>query len=149
MKVILTKDVQGSGKAGALVEVSDGYAKNFLLKKGLAVVADAAAINAKKIKDSAAAHHAQVALDGAKATAARLEGKSVTLHAKAGAGGKLFGSVTAKEIAEALTASCGVEVTKKQLVLDGDIKSFGTYQATVKLHPGVSATVKVVVQEEA
>ena len=102
MKVILKQDVKGTGKAGELVNVSDGYAKNFLFKKDLATPASAAALNEKKTKDEAAAHHAQVELDEAKEIAAKIEGKVVSLKAKAGANGKLFGSVTSKEIAEEL-----------------------------------------------
>ena len=102
MKVILLQDVKGSGKKGDLVNVADGYARNFLLAKGHAMEATAGAINNKKTQDAAKAHHAQMELDNAKAEKERLDGKTVHVTAKAGNGGKLFGAVTAKEIASAL-----------------------------------------------
>ena len=147
MKVILKQDVKGTGKAGELVNVSDGYAKNFLFKKELATPASAAALNEKKTKDEAAAHHAQVELDEAKEIAAKIEGKVVSLKAKAGANGKLFGSVTSKEIAEELKKNYGVELNKKKIVLESDIKAFGSYSFEAKLHPGVSAKLTVKVEE--
>ena len=134
MQVILLADVKGSGKKGDLVKVSDGYANNFLLKKGLAVVADAAA-----------AHHAQVALDEAKKTAAFLQGKTVTVHAKAGENGKLFGKVTSKEIADAVSRQYSVPVSKKKVELSADIKAQGEFTFEVKLHAGVTASMKVIV----
>ena len=148
MKVILTQDVKGSGKAGELITVSDGYAKNFLLKKGLAQVANAATLNIKQNKDSAVAHHAQVELDTAKATAQKLEGKSITIKAKAGANGKLFGSITSKELAEELAKCHGVEVNKKKITLNSDVKAYGEFSFDIKLHSGVSATMKLVVAEQ-
>ncbi len=145
MQVILLADVKGSGKKGDLVKVSDGYANNFLLKKGLAVVADKAAINEKETKDAAAAHHAQVALDEPKKTAAFLQGKTVTVHAKAGENGKLFGKVTSKEIADAVSRQYSVPVSKKKVELSSDIKAQGEFTFEVKLHAGVTASMKVVV----
>ena len=149
MKVILKEDVKGSGKKGDLITVSDGYAKNFLIKKGLALIADSQAMNDKQNKDAAAAHHAQVALDQAKAAAAKLEGKIVTVTAKAGEKGKLFGKVTAKEIAQAVSNEFQMEINKKKITLSMDIKAFGTYSFEVKLHTGVSAKMNVKVIEEA
>lgn len=148
MKVILKEDVKGSGKKGDLVNVSDGYAKNFLIKKGLAVVADAKALNDKKNKDEAQAYHAQVALDNAKDTAKNLEGKSVTVKAKAGEGGKLYGKITAKEISQALENEFKIEINKKKITLKNDIKGFGTFDFQVKLHTGVVANMNVNVCEE-
>lgn len=145
MQVILLADVKGSGKKGDLVKVSDGYANNFLLKKGLAVVADKAAINEKETKDAAAAHHAQVALDKAKKTAAFLQGKTVTVHAKAGENGKLFGKITSKEIADAVSREYSVPVSKKKVELSADIKAQGEFTFEVKLHAGVTASMKVIV----
>ena len=145
MQVILLADVKGSGKKGDLVTVSDGYANNFLLKKGLAVVADKAAINEKETKDAAAAHHAQVALDEAKKTAAFLQGKTVTVHAKAGENGKLFGKITSKEIADAVSREYSVPVSKKKVELSADIKAQGEFTFEVKLHAGVTASMKVIV----
>lgn len=147
MKVILTQDVKGSGKKGDLLNVADGYAKNFLLKRGLAVVADAQAMNERKTKEEAAAHHAQVALDQAKTEAAKLEGKKVTVIGKAGEKGRLFGKITAKEIAEAIQKAYGIEVNKKKITLNTDIKNFGDYSFEIKLHPGVVAKMTVCVTE--
>lgn len=145
MEVILLADVKGSGKKGDLVKVSDGYANNFLLKKGLAVVADKAAINEKETKDAAAAHHAQVALEQAQKTAAFLQGKTVTVHAKAGENGKLFGKITSKEIADAVSREYSVPVSKKKVELSADIKAQGEFTFEVKLHAGVTASMKVIV----
>lgn len=147
MKVILTEDVKGSGKKGDLVEVADSYARNCLLKKGLAIEATATAINNKKTQDAAKAHHAQVELDAAKANKDRLEGKSVTVLAKAGSGGRLFGSVTSKEIAAALKNEYKLDIDKKKITLNGEIKAFGTFSFDLKLHNGVVAAMKVVVKE--
>ncbi len=148
MKVILTQDVKGTGKKGDLCNVADGYARNFLLAKGLAVVADANAVNVKNSKDAAARHHAAVELQAAQEQAKTLSGKVVKLTAKAGANGRLFGSITAKEIAEALKKSYGVEVDKRKISLDADIKAFGSYSFELKLHTGVSAKLTVMVTEE-
>jgi large subunit ribosomal protein L9 len=147
MKVILKQDVKGSGKAGDLVNVSDGYAKNFLIKKGLAIEATAAAINEKKTKDNAVRHHAQVELDNAFATAKALKDKSIKIIAKAGTGGKLFGSVTSKEIADTVSKDFDLSIDKRKIVLDNDIKSFGTFEFQLKLHTGVVAKMKVIVTE--
>lgn len=148
MKVILKQDVKGTGKKGDMVNVADGYAQNFLIKRGMAVVADTAALNEKAAKDAAAAHHAQVALDEAKAAAQRLKDQSVTIKAKAGDKGRLFGKVTAKEVAEAVSKEFGMEVNKKKISLSMDIKAFGTYGFELKLHPGVVANMTVKVIEE-
>ena len=147
MKVILTEDVKGSGKKGDLVEVADSYAGNCLLKKGLAIEATATAINNKKTQDAAKAHHAQVELDAAIANKERLNGKSVTVTAKAGNGGKLFGAVTSKEIAAALKAEYKLDVDKKKIAINGEIKAFGIFSFDLKLHNGVVAAMKVVVKE--
>ncbi len=147
MKVILTEDVKGSGKKGDLVEVADSYARNILLRKGLAIEATATAINNKKTQDAAKAHHAQVELDAARANKERLDGKSVTVLAKAGSGGRLFGAVTSKEIAAALKNEYKVDVDKKKIALSGEIKAFGTFSFDLKLHNGVVAAMKVVVKE--
>ena len=147
MKVILTEDVKGSGKKGDLVEVADSYARNCLLKKGLAIEATATAINNKKTQDAAKAHHAQVELDAAIANKERLNGKSVTVTAKAGNGGKLFGAVTSKEIAAALKAEYKLDVDKKKIATNGEIKACGTFSFDLKLHNGVVSAMKVVVKE--
>ena len=147
MKVILTEDVKGSGKKGDLVEVADSYARNILLRKGLAIEATATAINNKKTQDAAKAHHAQVELDAARANKERLDGKSVTVLAKAGSGGRLFGAVTSKEIAAALKNEYKVDVDKKKIALSGEIEASGTVSFDLKLHNGVVAAMKVVVKE--
>ena len=147
MQVILKQDVKGTGKAGDLVKVADGYGKNFLIKRGLAVEASAGALNEKKTKDEAAAHHAQVALDSAKADCAKIDGKKIVIRAKAGSGGRLFGAVTAKEVADEMNRAFGTDLTKKKIVMKNDIKTFGEYSFEVKLHQGVTAKVSLSVQE--
>ncbi len=146
MQIILVQDVKGTGKKGDLVNVKDGFARH-LLSKGQAIEATAQNQNDRKTQENAKQYHAQVELDNAKALAKQIDGKKVIVKAKAGAGGKLFGSITTKEVAAAITASCGQEVNKKKVVLKSDIKAFGTYSCEVKLHAGVSATVTVEVTE--
>lgn len=147
MKVILKQDVKGTGKKGQMVEVSDGYANNFLVKRGLATPATAQAVNDLKNKEAAAAHHAEEERKAAQAAAAVVDGKSVQMTAKAGTGGRLFGSVTAKEVAEAITKQLGAPTEKKQVSLPMEIKSFGTFKAEVKYLAGVVAKVNVIVKE--
>ena len=144
MKVILLDDVKGHGKKGELVNVSDGYARNFLFPKNLAKEANAAAMSEFNSKAEAKIHHYEEEKAAAKATAALIEGKKVELHAKAGASGKLFGSVTSKEVTEALNGMLGTKIDKKNLTV-ADIKNFGEYTATVKLFTDISATFTVVV----
>ena len=115
MKVILTQDVKGSGKKGELINAADGYARNFLLPKGLAIEANNQAIGELKAKEASKQHKIQVEQEAAMEPAKRLEGKTVSLTAKAGAGGKLFGSVTTKEIADAIKKQYGAEVDKKKI----------------------------------
>ena len=147
MQVILKEDVQGSGKKGQLVKVSDGYAKNFLIKKGLAVQATPQALAEYTAQQMSAqakqAKEKQAAQDLAKS----IEGKSVRVSAKAGEGGKLFGAVTSKEVAEQLKAQLSVEVDRRKITLEGEIKSHGSYTAELKLYQGVSAKVFVVVAD--
>ena len=142
MKVVLKQDVKGTGKKGELVEVADGYARNFLLKRGLAIPADAGAMNELKNRGAAKAYRL------AEEQKAAIDGKTVKLTAKAGANGKLFGSVTAKEIAEGIEKQLGVTLEKRKIVLKDDIKAFGSYTIEVKIYNGVSANVFVVVGEE-
>ena len=148
MKVILLEDVQGSGKKGEVVNVSDGYAKNFLLKRGLAAEATPKAMNELKAKQASQQHKVQMEIDAASATAKEIGDRTVKLAAKAGQGGKLFGSVTSKEVSEALQKQLGVEIDKRKIVLESEIKAFGTYTAELKLYQGVTAKVFVVVGEE-
>ena len=147
MKVILKQDVKTIGKKDEIHEVSDGYARNFLFPRGLAAPADAAAVNMARTKSEAKEHHAAEALAAARALADKVKDKTVTLKAKGGASGRLFGKITAKDVAEALTKVAGTEIDKRKVELERDIKDFGTYSATVKLHPGVSAAFKVKVEE--
>lgn len=146
MKVILTQDVKGSGKKGELINAADGYARNFLLPKGLAIEANNQAIGELKAKEASKQHRIQVEKEAAMASAKQLEGKTVQLRAKAGAGGKLFGSVTTKEIADAITSQYGIAVDKKKINV-GEIKAFGSYTAEVKLYTGISARMTVEVGE--
>ena len=147
MKVILTQDVKGSGRKGELVTVSDGYANNFLLPRKLAIPATPQALNELKNREAAAARLAEEK-KAAEAAAKELTGKTVKIAARGGAGGKLFGSVSTKEIAEAIQKELGVELDKRKISLDAEIKAFGTYNAEIKLYAGVSAKVYVVVSEQ-
>ena len=144
MKVILLADVKGHGKKGELCNVSDGYARNFLFPKKLAVEADNTALNELKNREEAKAHHKQEEINAANATAKALEGKTVTIKAKAGSNGKLFGSVTSKEIALEIENSLKIKVDRKKMQVS-DIKNFGEYTAEIKLYPGISAKVNVIV----
>ena len=148
MKVILQQDVRGQGKKGQLVEVSDGYARNFLLPKKLAVPATTENVNTMKQQEKA--RQAQMAAEKAEAQALaeKLKSIQVKLTAKAGEGGRLFGAVTSKEIAEALSAQHGLNIAKTKLVLDEPIKSCGGYQIKAKLGYEIMGTVKVMVVEE-
>lgn len=146
MKVVLKQDVKGLGKKGELVNVSDGYARNFLFARNLASEANAQAMSELKNKEQAEKYRIETETANAKADAAKMEGKTIKLTAKAGQNGKLFGSVTAKEIAAQLEKELGVKVDKKRLDVD-DIKSFGTYSVTVKLNHGVKASFYVQVCE--
>ncbi len=147
MKVILTQDVKGSGRKGELVTVSDGYANNFLLPRKLAIPATPQALNELKNREAAAAHRLAEEKKAAEA-AKELTGKTVKIAARGGAAGKLFGSVSTKEIAEAIQKELGVELDKRKISLDAEIKAFGTYNAEIKLYAGVSAKVYVVVSEQ-
>jgi len=148
MKVILLQDVKGSGKKDDIINVSDGYARNFLLPKKLAVEASAAAMNDIKNRERAKEHRIQEEKKAAQALADKLNGTTVKLFAKAGNSGKLFGSSTAKEVAELISKQAGVEIDKRKVSLNGDIKSFGTYECEVKLYTGISAKMFVLVGSE-
>ena len=146
MKVILLQDVKGHGKKGQLVEASDGYARNYLLPKKLAIEANATNLNALKISDEAKKHHAAEEKRMAQETADKLEGKTVKITAKAGQNGKLFGSVTAKEVADELQKQYAVAIDKRKISM-ADIKAYGSYTAQIKLHAGITASVTVLVAE--
>ncbi|MCR5151404.1 MAG: 50S ribosomal protein L9 [Clostridiales bacterium] len=146
MKLVLLQDVKGLGKKGELVTASDGYARNFLLPRKLAVEADSQAMSELKNRENAVKHKLETELAAAKETAALLEGKTVKISAKAGSAGKLFGSVTAKDVAQAINTEFGTSLDKKKIVVD-DIKSFGTYPVEIKVYNGVSASMYVAVNE--
>ncbi|MDE7289290.1 MAG: 50S ribosomal protein L9 [Oscillospiraceae bacterium] len=148
MKVIFLQDVKGSGKKGDVKEVADGYARNFLIGKGLAVEATAKNMSDLAGKKSSEQHKADVAKQEAEAAAAKIKGKKVVCKSKAGQGGKLFGSVTAGNIADLISEQLGVMVDKKKISLDTEIKSFGTYTAEVKFLAGISEKITVEVTEE-
>lgn len=147
MKVILQQDVKGQGKKGEMIDAAEGYARNFLLPRKLAVPATADAINTMNLKETARRKEEAANRAAAVAAADRLRGKTVKVAAKGGAGGKLFGAVTGKEISEALASQLGVEVAKQQLVLE-PIKTFGAHEVKAKLGYEVSATFSVEVVEE-
>ena len=146
MKVVLKQDVKGQGKAGQLVNVSDGSARNFLFPRQLAVPADAQAMNELRTKEEAAQYHARVEKEAALESAAKLKDATVKISAKAGSSGRLFGAVTTKEVAEALNKQFGIQVDKRKIAMD-DIKAYGTYAAEIKLHAGVVAKFSVTVSE--
>ncbi|WP_124099736.1 50S ribosomal protein L9 [Ruminococcus sp. Marseille-P6503] len=148
MKVILIKDVKGSGKAGDVLNVADGYARNYLIAKGFAVEANAKNINDLEGKKASAQHKLDVEKAENEKTAAALEGKEVIIKAKAGQGGKLFGAVTGAAVADAVKAQYSQTVDKKKIVLASEIKSFGDFTATVKMTQGVSCSLKIKVVEE-
>ena len=148
MKVILLKDVQGSGKAGDTINVADGYARNFLLSKGLAIEATAKNINDLAGKKASAQHKLDVEKAENEKIASTLEGKEVVIKAKAGQGGKLFGAVTSATVSDALKEQFSQYVDKKKINLKSDIKSFGDFSAVIKMTQGVSCSIKIKVVEE-
>lgn len=147
MKVILQQDVKGKGKKGEMIDVAEGYARNYLLPRKLAIPATPDAINTMNIKEAARRKEEAANRAAAVERAEKLRGKTVKVSAKGGAGGKLFGAVTGKEISEALQAQFGVEISKQQLVLE-PIKTFGTHTVRVKLGYEVSTSFSVEVSEE-
>jgi len=148
MKVVLLQDVKGTGKKGELVNVSDGYARNFLMPRKLAKEADAQAINELKNAEQSRLHKIAVETEQAQTNAKKLEGQTLVMTAKAGQGGRLFGSVTSKEVANEIKQKFGLAVDKRKVVLESDIKAFGTYKCEVKLYTGISANINVKVVEE-
>ncbi|MBQ8079946.1 MAG: 50S ribosomal protein L9 [Oscillospiraceae bacterium] len=147
MKVIFIQDVKGSGKKGETKNVADGYARNMLLPKGLAVEATPENLNLLKGQQASAQHKIDVDKANANEARAKLHEKTVTIKAKAGTGGRLFGSVTAAQVAQAVTEQYGVRVDKKKVTLNSEIKAFGTFSAEIRLYSGISATVTVEVTE--
>lgn len=147
MKVILKQDVKGTGKKGDLVKVADGYAQNFLIRRGLAVEATTQTIAEKKAKDEAISHRKQEEKRSAQEIADYLRDKKIKLTAKAGSNGKLFGSVTAKEIAAAIESTYDISIDKRKINLKADIKSHGTYSCEIKVASGISTTIQIEVSE--
>ncbi|MDD6309004.1 MAG: 50S ribosomal protein L9 [Clostridia bacterium] len=148
MKVILLNDVKGQGKKGQIVNVSDGYARNFLFPRGLAQEATKSAMNDYAGKADAIRYHKDQEVAAAKETAQKLEGKTITLTAKAGENGKLFGSITSQSIADAIKMQIHVVVDKRKLVLGDGIKSVGVTPVEVKIYPEISAKINVKVDKE-
>lgn len=146
MKVLLEQDVKGTGKKGDVVNVSDGYARNFLFPKKLASPADASAVNASNIQKSAAAHRKFEAGVKARESAKKLEGQVVSITARVGENGKLFGAIGGKEIAAALQEQKGIAVDKKKISIAEPIKATGEYQAKISLYENTFATIKIIVK---
>lgn len=147
MKVILLEDVKSLGKKGEVVNVNDGYARNFVLPKKLGVEATGKNMNDLKLQKANEEKVAKEHLEAAQAFAKEMEKDHVVVSIKAGEGGRTFGSVSSKEIATAYKEQCGKEIDKKKIILPESIKSFGVYEVAVKLHPKVTGTLKVKVQE--
>lgn len=148
MKVILTQDVKGQGKKDQIVEVSDGYARNFLLPKKLAIPADAKAINEIKNKEASLKHKIDTERAEAKALAEKLTAISLKLVCKSGSDGRLYGAVTAKDIADALEKNHGISVDKRKITIPEPIKSYGKYELDVKLYTDVSGKINLLVTDK-
>ena len=148
MKVILQQDVKGQGKKGQMIEASDGYARNFLLPRKLAVVATAENINTMKMQEKAKKAQEAAEKAEAQAIAEKLAGLTVKVVAKGGNGGRLFGAVTSKEISDALKAQFGLDIAKTKIVQEEPIKAFGGYKLKVKLGYEITGTLSVMVAEE-
>ena len=148
MKVILLKDVKGQGKKDQVVNVSDGYARNFLFPNGLAIAADAKALNEIKNKEASKQHKIDVERSEAKAIAEKLSGILVKIPSTAGADGRLYGSVTTKDISDALSKDFGISIDKRKIVMNDPIRAYGNYQLDVKLYTDVSGKINVLVCEK-
>ncbi len=146
MEVILNQDIKELGKKGQKVNVAEGYARNFLLPRKLAVEVNAQAINEMKNRESSKQHKIDVERAAANDAAKKLTGKIVRVTAKAGSGGRLFGSVTAKDVSEAIKEQFGLDIDKRKLVCP-EMKNFGTYDCDVKLYSGITASIKVAIGE--
>lgn len=148
MKLVLTQDVKGQGKKDQIIEVSDGYARNFLIPKGLAIPADAKAISEVKNKEASKNHKIETEKAAAGELAKKLQNVTVTILAQAGADGRLYGSVTAKEIGEELQKQHGITVDRRKITLDSPIKTFGSYKLDVKLYTDVIGKINVSVKSK-
>ncbi|MBQ2971520.1 MAG: 50S ribosomal protein L9 [Ruminococcus sp.] len=146
MKVVLLQDVKGLGKKGELVNASDGYVRNFLFPKNLAKEANAQAMNELKNAEQSKQYKIDTAIKNANEAKAKLEGSTFVMNAKAGANGKLFGSITAKEISAEIKKQKGIEVDKRKITLSSDIKTCGVYDVEVKLYTSITAKVSVEVK---
>ncbi|HQD72848.1 MAG TPA: 50S ribosomal protein L9 [Clostridiales bacterium] len=146
MQVILTQDIKNLGKKGEMVNVSDGYARNYLFPRKLATEVNAQALTELKNREAAKQHKIDTEIANARANAEKLEGKTVKITAKAGQSGKLFGSITSKEIAEAIKEQIGIEIDRRKISV-AEIKAYGTYPCEIKLYTGISATMYVAVGE--
>ncbi len=147
MKVIFLQDVKGSGKKGEVKNVADGYARNMLLPKGLAVEANATNMTKLKGQQDSAQHKIDMEKKAANEAADKLRGKKVTIKAKAGSNDRLFGSVTAGNVSDAISEQFGIKVDKKKITLNTDIKAFGSYTAEIKFYTGISEKIDVEVTE--
>lgn len=143
MKVILQQEVKKLGQKGAIIEVSEGYARNYLLPQKLAIPATNSNVNTAKLQKEAETRKQQRILDEAKVLAAQMSKVEVSIPVKMGEGGKLFGSVTAKDIADAMSAQHKLEMDKRKIELKDSIKALGTYTVTIKIHPEVSTQIQV------
>ena len=148
MKVILKQDVKNLGKANTLVNVNDGYARNYLFPQGLAVIADSAAINEMKMRSDAENTKRERELANAKKIAEKISDKTIVFHSKAGENGKLFGSITGKDIADKLEKDFSISVDKRRINLPEAIRTLGLHEVEIKLHQGVSSVIKVNVIDE-
>lgn len=149
MKVILTEDVKALGKKGEIVEVSDGYARNFILKNKKGLEANSKNLNDLKLKKANEDRIAQEHFEAAKELGAKIEAGSIKVSIKVGEGGKAFGAVSTKEISAEVKEQMGLEVDKKKVQLKESIKTLGTHNVPIKIHPKVTAELKVIVTEEA
>jgi large subunit ribosomal protein L9 len=147
MKVIFLQDVKGSGKKGEVKNVADGYARNMLLPKGLAVEANATNMTKLKGQQDSAQHKIDMEKQAANEAADKLRGKKVVIKAKAGSNDRLFGSVTAANVADAINEQFGIKIDKKKITLNTDIKSFGSYTADIKFYTGIAEKIDVEVTE--
>lgn len=148
MKVILLADVKGQGKKNDVIEVSDGYAKNFLIPRKLAKTADAQSLNDVKVKEAARLYRVETEKKEAQALAEKLKTIEVKVHASSGADGRLYGSITSKDISERLQADHGIAIDKRKIVLSDPIKAYGKYEVEVKLYTEVAGKINVLVCEK-
>ena len=149
MKVILKEDIKSLGKQGEIVDVSDGYARNFILKKGKGVEANSKNLNDQKLQKANEAKIAQQQYEAAQELGKKIEAGKIEMSIKTGEGGKAFGSIASKEIAAEVKEQMGLDIDKKKIQLKEAIKTLGTHEVSVKLHPKVTAALKVIVTEEA